>query len=284
MKVLILGSSGLLGNTLKIFLKEKKIKLYFISKKKSTKRNFNLRSFKNFEKLEKVIKKINPEYIINCIGVTHHHKTYEDKNNTKTINSVLPLYLSKLCLKYKIHFVHISTDCVFSGKSGNYSEKSRKNPISYYGLTKSKGEVKNEYSTTIRTSFIGPEVKTKNQLINWFLCQKNEVKGFDKAFFSGLTSLELSHIIYTYFLKKHFLYNLILNIGGPKISKYKLLLLISKVFKKKIFINKFSKLKIDRSLNSKKFRNLTGYKMKKWNKMLIELRNFMIKNKYKLNY
>ena len=84
--------------------------------------------------------------------------------------------------------------------------------------------------------------------------------------------------------EKHFFYNFILNIGGPKISKYKLLLLISKIFKKKIIIKKFSKLKIDRSLNSKKFRKLSKYKMKKWDKMLVELKNFMIKNNYRLNY
>ena len=244
MKVLILGSSGLLGNTLKKFLKEKKIKPYFISKKKSFNHNFYLKDFKNIKKLEKIIKKINPKYIINCIGVTHHHKTYDNKNETKSINSILPLFLSKFCLKHKIYFVHISTDCVFSGKTGNYSEKSQKNPLDYYGLTKIKGEVKNSYSATIRTSFIGPEVKTKNQLFNWFLGQKNEVKGFDKAFFSGLTSLELSKIIYTYFLKTHFLYNLILNIGGPKISKYKLLLLISKIFKKKFLLKNFLNLKL----------------------------------------
>ncbi len=281
MKVLILGSSGLLGNTLKIFLKEKKIKPYYITKNKSHKYNFCLKNFKNFKKLEKIIKKIKPKYIINCIGVTHHHKTYEDKNNTKSINSILPVFLSKLCFKQKIYLVHISTDCVFSGKSGNYSEKSRKNPIGYYGLTKSKGEVKNLYSTTIRTSFIGPEVKTKNQLLNWFLSQKNETNGFDKAFFSGLTSLELSNIIYTYFLKKHFYYNLILNIGGPKISKYKLLLLISKVFKKRITINKFSKFKIDRSLNSNKFMKISKYRKKSWLLMLKDLKKFMILNNFK---
>ncbi len=282
MNVLILGSSGLLGNTLKIFLKEKKIRTFFVSKKRSSKHNFYLKNFKNKKKLEQIIKTINPRYIINCIGATHHHKTYGNKHDTKFINSILPLFLSKLCLKQKIYFIHISTDCVFSGKSGNYSEKSRKNPLDYYGLTKSKGEVKNRYSATIRTSFIGPEVKTKNQLLNWFLSQKYEVKGFDKAFFSGLTSLELSNIIYTYFLKKQLFYNLILNICGPKISKYKLLLLISKIFNKKIIINKFPKFKIDRSLNSKKFIKLSGYKIKKWNKMIVELRMFMIK--YKLNY
>ena len=281
MKVLILGSSGLLGNTLKIFLKEKKINPYLITKKKSHNHNFCLKNFKNFKKLEKIIKKIKPKYIINCIGVTHHHKTYKNKNNTKSINTILPIFLSKLCLKQKIYFVHISTDCVFSGKSGNYSEKSKKNPMSYYGLTKSKGEVKNKYSSTVRTSFIGPEVKSKNQLLNWFLIQKKVVNGFDKAYFSGLTSLELSNIIYTYFMKTRFYYNLILNIGGPKISKYKLLLLISKVFKKKIIIKKFSDFRIDRSLNSNKFMNISKYKKKSWLLMLKDLKKFMILNNFK---
>ena len=143
------------------------------------------------------------------------------------------------------------------------------------------GEVKNIYSSTIRTSFIGPEKNGNNQLLNWFLSQKNETNGFDKAFFSGLTSLELSNIIYTYFLKKHFYYNLILNIGGPKISKYKLLLLISKVFKKRITINKFSKFKIDRSLNSNKFMKISKYRKKSWLLMLKDLKKFMILNNFK---
>jgi len=281
MKVLILGSSGLLGNTLSIYLKEKKINLFFISKKKSDNRNFYLKNFKNFNKLEQIIKTINPEYIVNCIGVTHHHKTYIKKKETKFINSFFPLFLSKLCLKQKIYLVHISTDCVFSGNSGNYSEKSRKNPNGYYGLTKSKGEVKNLYVATIRTSFIGPESKSKNQLLNWFLSQKNEIMGFDKAFFSGLTSLELSKIIYIYFLKINFFYNQILNISGPKISKYELLVLISKVFNKKIIIKKHSKFKIDRSLNSNKFKKMSKYKEKSWNIMLKNLKKFMILNNFK---
>ena len=281
MRVLILGSSVLLGNTFKFFLKEKKINLYFISKKKSQNYNFYLKNFKNLKKLEKIIKIINPEYIINCIGVTHHHKYYANKSETKFINSTFPIFLSKLCFKQKIYFIHISTDCVFSGSSGNYSEKSRKNPNGYYGLTKSKGEVKNLYSTTIRTSFIGPETKSKNQLLNWFLAQKNEIKGFDKAFFSGLTSLELSKIIYIYFLKINFFYNQIFNIGGPKISKYELLVSIRKVFKKKIIIKKYSKFKIDRSLNSNKFKKISKYKQKSWIVMLKNLKEFMDLNNFK---
>ena len=281
MKVLILGSTGLLGNTLNLFLKEKKIQPFYISGNKSSNRNYYLKNFNNFKKIEKLIIKIKPQHIINCIGVTHHHKSYKNKKTTKLINSFLPKFLSKLCNRNKIYFLHISTDCVFSGKKGNYSEKSKKNPVGFYGKTKSNGEVKNFYSSTIRTSFIGPEKNGKNQLLNWFLSQKNEIYGFDKAFFSGLTSLELSKIIYFYFLKKKSFYNQILNIGGPKISKYKLLILFSKIFKKKIFIRKDTAFKIDRSLNSDKFKLLSKYKKKNWIIMIKDLRRFMINYNFK---
>ena len=281
MNVLILGSTGLLGNTLHIFLRKKKIKLFFISKKKSNNHNFYLKNLKNFKKLKELIEIINPQFIINCVGITHHHKSYRSKKETKIINTDLPIFLSNLCFKKKIYFIHISTDCVYSGYSGNYSERSIKKPKGFYGLTKSKGEVKNLYSTTLRTSFIGPELKNKSQLLNWFLSQKNEVKGFSNAFFSGLTSLELSKIIYTYFLKSKFLYNQIINVGGPKISKYKLLILLSKIFKKKIVIIKDFNFKIDRSLNSNKFKKLSKYKIKSWSLMVKNLRKFMIINNLK---
>ena len=177
--------------------------------------------------------------------------------------------------------LHISTDCVYSGKSGNYSEKSKKSPYNLYGITKSLGEVKNNYTTTIRTSFIGPEKNKSKQLLNWFLKQNYKIKGYNNAFFSGLTSLELSNIIYYYFLKKNIFYNKILNIGGKKISKYKLLFLVSKIFKKKIKIIKYSSFKIDRSLNSNKFLKISNYKVKSWIVMLKQLKKFMILNNFK---
>ena len=270
-----------MGNTLSLFLKKKNIKLFFISRKKNNYRNFYLKNLKNFDKLKKLIEHIEPDYIINCVGITHHHKSYRSKKETRVINTSLPIYLSNICLKKKIYFLHISTDCVYSGSSGNYSEKSKKNPKGYYGLTKSKGEVKNLYTATLRTSFIGPELQNKNQLLNWFLNQKNEVNGFTKAFFSGLTSLELSFIIYSFFLKLNIYYNRIINVGGPKISKYKLLVILSKCFKKKLKINKDTTLRIDRSLNSDKFKKLTKYKQKSWSVMIRNLKRFMIANNCK---
>ena len=143
------------------------------------------------------------------------------------------------------------------------------------------GEVKNAYCSTIRTSFIGPETKTKKSLLNWFLSQKNKANGYDQAFFSGLTSLELSKIIYKFFLTKNNYFNKIFNIGGHKISKFLLLSKIKKVFKKRILIIRSSSFKLDRSLNSCKFQKTSSYKIKNWNKMLVELKLFMEENNYK---
>ena len=281
MKVLILGSTGVLGNSLKLFLKDKrKIKLFFISRKKKIKSNYYLNNFSNFRKLEKIILQIKPNYLVNCLGVTKFHNDYNLKKETKLINSALPIFLSKFCLREKIYFIHISTDCVFLGNKGNYSDDAKKDAIDLYGLSKNKGEVKNDFSATLRTSFVGPELNSSKSLMNWFLSQKNSVYGFQRAYFSGLTSLELSRIIYKYYLVRYNCYNSILNVGGIKISKLNLLKIFAKVFNKKIKIKKNTSFKIDRSLNSSKFIKLTKYKPPKWITLIKNLKSFMIKNKF----
>lgn len=279
MKILILGSTGILGRTLFFYLKSKKINFSCISRKK--KNSLYLKNFRNISKLKKMIKDESPTHLVNCLGVTKFSNSYHLKEQTKYINTFLPKKLAKFCFQKKIYFIHISTDCVFSGKKGNYTEKSKKDAKDLYGKSKAMGEVKNKYCSTIRTSFIGPETMTRKSLLNWFLSRKKKVNGYENAFFSGLTSLELSKIIYNFFLLKNKHFNKILNIGGNKISKFLLLSKLKKIFKKKIIINKSSIFKIDRSLNSLKFQKSSGYKIKKWNKMLVELRIFMKKNSYK---
>tara|TARA_A100001015_G_C14980765_1_gene709343 strand:- start:772 stop:1629 length:858 start_codon:yes stop_codon:yes gene_type:complete len=284
MKIIILGSNGILGGTLFHYLKiKKKLEVLTISRNKKSNHNINLSNFSDFKKLENEIIKNKPDYLINCIGVTKFNNSYNNKKITNILNTKMPIHLANFCELHKIYFLHISTDCVFTGKKGNYSENMNKDSIDLYGYSKNKGEIKNKFSTTIRTSFIGPEVNSNKSLLNWFLSQTKTVKGYKNAFFSGLTSLELSKIIFTYFIQKNLLINKIINVGSSRISKLTLLNKIKKIFKKDIKIISYSKFKIDRSLNSKKFKKLTGYKIKKWNKMLIELRKFMIKNKYKLN-
>ncbi len=285
MKIIILGSNGILGSTLFHYLKSKKnLEVLTISRSKKSNKNITVSNFSNFKILENKIIKNKPNYLINCIGVTKYSNSYNNKKITNIINTKMPIHLAKFCEQNKIYFLHISTDCVFTGNKGNYSENMNKDSRDLYGYSKNKGEIKNKFSTTIRTSFIGPEVNSNKSLLNWFLSQKSSVKGYKNAFFSGLTSLELSKIIFSYFINKKMLLNKIINVGSSRISKLTLLNKIKKIFNKEIKIIIYSKFKIDRSLNSKKFRKHTGYKAKKWNKMLIELRKFMIKNKYKLKY
>ena len=281
MKILILGSTGVLGKTLQLYLSKKNIDFLTLSREKSKNRNINLKNFSNFKKLEHIISKIKPTHIINCIGVTKFNNTYKNKKLTISLNTKMPIYLAKFCKLNKIYLLHISTDCVFSGKKGNYSDNSVKDSKDLYGLSKNKGEVKNKFTSTIRTSFIGPELNTKKSLLSWFLNEKKFVRGYSKAFFSGLTSLELCKIIDNYFIKKNILQNKIINIGSRRISKFILLTKIRMIFKKKIDIVRYQNFIIDRSLDSKKFRKLSNYKVVKWDKMLLELKKFMINNNYK---
>jgi len=281
MKILILGSTGVLGKTLQLYLSKKNIDFLTLSREKSKNRNINLKNFSNFKKLEQIISKIRPTHIINCIGVTKFNNTYKNKKLTISLNTKMPIYLAKFCKLNKIYLLHISTDCVFSGKKGNYSDNSVKDSKDLYGLSKNKGEVKNKFTSTIRTSFIGPELNTKKSLLSWFLNEKKFVRGYSKAFFSGLTSLELCKIIDNYFIKKNILQNKIINIGSRRISKFILLTKIRMIFKKKIDIVRYQNFIIDRSLDSKKFRKLSNYKVVKWDKMLLELKKFMINNNYK---
>ena len=281
MKILILGSTGVLSKTLQLYLDKKNIDYLTLSRQKSKNRNINLKNISNLKRLKQNISKIKPTHIINCIGVTRFNSTYKNKRLTICLNTKMPIYLAKFCRLNKIYLLHISTDCVFSGKKGNYSDNTFKDSKDLYGLSKNKGEVKNKYTSTIRTSFIGPELSTNKSLLSWFLNEKKLVRGYSKAFFSGLTSLELCKIINNYFIKKNILQNQIINIGSRRISKFILLTKIRKIFKKKINITKYENFKIDRSLNSKKFRKLSNYKVVKWDKMLIELKKFMISNDYK---
>ena len=168
MKILILGSTGVLGNFLSLFLKKKKIfKTYYITRRKNKSSNFFLKDFTNFKKLEKTISKIQPNFIVNCLGVTKFHDDYKKTKITKILNTKLPIYLSKLCLKKFI--LYILVRIVFLGTKGNYLDNSNKDSKDLYGLSKNLGEVKNNYTVTLRTSFIGPEQKTSRSLLTSFI-------------------------------------------------------------------------------------------------------------------
>ncbi len=281
-KILILGSTGMLGHQLYNFLKKKYLVKGLCRNKKNIlkkyikENQFITLDLTNLKSLEKTIVEYKPNFIINCAGIIKQKTNKFNKNDIFFINSYLPNYLSILANKKKFKFVHISTDCVFDGRKGNYTENDIPNSVDDYGLSKSLGEVSSANSLTLRTSIIGHEIYEQSGLLEWFLKQK-KISGYKNAFFSGLTTLELSKIIEN--VINFNLKNGIYNIAGKKISKYQLLLLIKKIYAKNTIILPSSKFKIDRSLNGKFFRTMSNIKVSSWQKMIVEQRKNYLKTK-----
>ena len=235
-KILLLGGNSLIGNQLSNFLSQKNVSVFrtFKNIKKDKNKNFKFNPFKDFEKINYICKKTNPNFIINTIGITKHRKEINNFEQTMFLNSLFPHKLSEFCEKKKYRLIHFSTDCVFSGKEGNYNENSIPDSIDLYGVSKALGEIKDNLNClTIRTSFIGYEQKYKKGFYEWVLSHENNSKritGFKKAIYNGLTTLELSKIIYIIINKKHFFSGLY-NVSSKKISKHDLIKIILGIYK-----------------------------------------------------
>ena len=225
----------------------------------------------DFDVLEKLIKSISPDYIVNCIGAL----VSLSKSNITTaiqINSYLPHFLAKLGSELNFKLIHISTDCVFSGKTGGYKEDSFRDGDDNYARTKALGEVFDEKHLTIRTSIIGPELKTNGTgLLDWFLKQSNEISGYSKAYWSGVTTLELAKAIHEYI--KQDICGLHQLCPQDKVSKFELLKIFSDVWGKSITIIENSSYSVDKSLVST--RNDFDYSVPDYKFMLEELHEWM---------
>jgi dTDP-4-dehydrorhamnose reductase len=283
-KILIIGANSLFGTTLSIYLKKK---FNIIAGVRSfDKINFkniphffysDLKLKKNWKKIENKILSFKPDYLINCTGITKHNK---NKIDLKLINVHFSFFLSKLTIPYKFKLIHLSTDCVFDGKIGDYSEKSIPTEDNSYGKTKAEADkkiVENKNTTILRSSALGHELSGHKNLLDWFIrCDDKKIYGFKNAFFSGPTTLEYAKIL-TKFLKKKNIQGLY-NVGTNRISKLNLLILVNKIYKldKIIKINK--KFNIDRSLNIGKFRRTFKYKPKSWSLLLKEQKIFYEKH------
>ncbi len=279
-KILILGASGLLGNNLlNFFSKKKDINVFGSIRKKNytndfTKKYnlfFGIDAEKKY-KLSKLFEEIKPHVVINCIGITKQSSEVINHLKVISLNSSLPHFLAKLSNMHKARFIHISTDCVFSGKKGNYEEKDPPDVSDLYGCSKFLGEVKYKNTITLRTSLIGHEIDGAKSLINWFLSQKKSIKGFRKAIFSGLPTYEIARIIYDYVLPNPDLKGLY-HLSSDPINKYELLLMVRDVYGKDLKIIPDDTLVINRSLNSKRFQKITGFSPKPWPIMIKEMYN-----------
>lgn len=227
----------------------------------------------DFDSIRRAIDYSNPDVIINCIGIVKQLPAASDPLPSIAINALFPHQLAKLCREKNVRLIHMSTDCVFSGKSGNYSEDDPSDAEDLYGKTKYLGEVNYPGCLTIRTSIIGRELETAHGLVEWFLAQEGKtISGYKKAIFSGLTTNALSGIIGDIISDYPALHG-VCQIASEPISKYDLLTIIKGTYKMNITIKMDETVINDRSLNPARFKKETTIKIPSWQSMITEMYN-----------
>lgn len=219
-----------------------------------------------------VLGDFNPDAVINAVGVVKQRPDGLYAIPNLEINALLPHRVAAICKAVGAHFVHISTDCVFSGRTGNYKENDEPDPIDVYGQSKLLGEVIAPGCITLRTSIIGSELSRKTSLLEWFLRQKGRVPGYKNAIFSGFTTIELSRVmekLITRFPESSGIYH----VSSQPISKYDLLNLIREKLDLEIELVPDHEFKCNRSLDSTRFRRDFDYTPPQWEEMIEELAN-----------
>jgi dTDP-4-dehydrorhamnose reductase len=217
-----------------------------------------------------VFKSIQPNIILNCIGLTKRHEEPDNRIPSILLNALFPHQLAKLTGDIGAKVIHFSTDCVFDGEAGHYQDNSPTNATDLYGRTKALGEITAGHVLTLRSSFIGKELRDGTELFEWFLAQQGEVKGFKNAIYTGLTTLELSRVI-EHLLRRYPNAAGLYNVSSNPISKYALLKLIAEKMSPDIKVLPEEQFYCDRSLDSSRFRKEFNYTPPNWETMVEEL-------------
>ena len=233
-KILILGATGLIGHQVYLQLKANKNFLVFsLAHQRKIDDDTVLLDARDEQLLEKTIVDINPDVIINCMGVLIAEAN-RDPENAIFLNAYIPQRLKSIANSLDAKLVHISTDCVFSGKKGSYTEDDIRDADDTYGRAKALGEVTESPHVTLRTSVVGPEIKEGEELFHWFMSQEGKIKGFTKSFWSGVTTLELAKAVeWAIDSDIQGLYHIT---NGVPINKYELLMLFKRYTNKRIEI------------------------------------------------
>lgn len=281
-RVLVLGASGMLGNAVLRVLGQGDDEVWGTIRSASSAARFaeGIRSrlvdgvdVENIDALMRVFGDVRPHVVVNCVGLVKQLADAADPLAALPINALLPHRLARLCAVVGARLIHISTDCVFDGADGNYLESDRPNAVDLYGRSKLLGEVDYPHAITLRTSIIGHELGSPHGLVDWFLSQEGSVRGFPRAVFSGLTTVELARVIRDMVLPRPDLRG-VYHVSVDPISKFDLLTLVAKVYGKTIEIVPDETLVIDRSLDSTRFRQATGYRPPQWPQLVAGLRDF----------
>jgi dTDP-4-dehydrorhamnose reductase len=283
MRVLIFGVTGMLGNT--IFRKlslDRGNSVYGTKRSTSPIDFFGELNAKNIiggidvENADAIIKAFQiakPEVVINCIGLVKQIEGGNDPISATSINTILPHRLARMCKLFGARFIHFSTDCVFSGSKGLYTEQDYADADDVYGRSKLLGEVSVGDAVTLRTSIIGHELLGNRSLLNWFLAQEGEVFGYSNAIFSGLPTCEVADVLQNFILPNNTVSGLY-HLASAPINKFDLLTLIAKVYKKNIKIVPNDSLKINRSLDASRLNSLVAYTPPAWDVLIGKMYEF----------
>lgn len=280
MRLLVIGAGGMLGHKLMQLLSAKYDVTGTVRKSETSYERYGL--FKNvrviggvevddFDTVKKVFYRVQPQFAINCVGVIKQLETAPDPLITVRINSLFPHRLAGLCRSTGVRLIHISTDCVFSGNQGMYSELDVSDATDLYGRSKFLGEVSGPNCLTLRTSIIGRELESHNGLIEWFLRpDKKEICGFRRAIYTGLTTIALARVLDSVMEASEELRG-VYHVSSDPINKYDLLLLAREAFSVPTNIVPSDSPAIDRSLDSRRFRKILNYNPPSWQSMIQEL-------------
>lgn len=270
MRVLVLGATGMLGHKVAQRLHAGQFEVYAAARGPIPSElgvpNANLLRLGDAGSeatLAQTIRAVRPDVVVNCVGIIKQTRAACDFARVVDINALLPHRLAHLCEEMSSRFVHFSTDCVYSGLAGDYSEKALPDPADLYGRSKLAGEPETEHSLVIRTSIIGRELRGHSGLVEWFLRQEGIAAGFRRAIFSGLPTVTLAELLGT-LLSDYPEMRGVWHVSADPINKYELLLLIQKQFNHNAQLVPTDTPAIDRSLDSTAFRQVTGWQPESW--------------------
>jgi dTDP-4-dehydrorhamnose reductase len=282
-RVLILGAAGMLGHTLlRVMAEDQRFEVYG-SLRGSTPailRDANapwhlvegIEATRD-EDLDYLLQRLRPALVVNAIGVVKQVSDANDPLTAIPVNALLPHRVARSCALVDARFVQMSTDCVFSGRRGSYLESDAADADDMYGRSKLLGEVDAPHAVTLRTSIIGHEIGRAHGLVEWFLSQSAPVRGFRHAIFSGLPTVEMARLIRDVVFPNAGLRG-IYHVSADPISKYDLLSLVAATYGKQIRIDPDDSVCIDRSLDSSRFREATGFQPPPWPELVRRMYEF----------
>lgn len=279
MKILILGGDGMIGHKMAQVLSNfnYEIVISIREQRELTKQCFSSQIkvfFNDFlkENVQTFLDRVNPDVIINAIGITIRRGVNDHVSDAIYINAYFPHQLANWAGIHNKRLIHFSTDCVFSGSEGSYSEDATPNALDYYGKTKGLGEVFSKNSLTLRSSMIGPELFNKTELFEWVINNKEkEINGFSRVMYSGVTTVYTANLIAD-LIENYNNVSGIYNIASNPISKFELLHLINDNFDLGLVINKDQNIISNKTLDTSKIEKELGIKSPSWNELIIELK------------